>query len=94
MPEDNPLAPAVSPLAEADATSINELIATRIDDIMNKRPLLVTDEELLAVIEYHRKNRERFMLESAAKALLPPGQRRRKVPGSVAEAIASSSDLL
>lgn len=94
-PQDQPLAPVESPLVEADPNSINTLIAGRIDDIFNKPPLLLSDEDLRFTVEYYRRERARFMTESAAKEAKPRvAGKRRAVPKSVAEAIQSSVDLL
>ena len=91
----SPLAPAVSPLLEADPNAINDLIRERINDIFNTPPLVLTDTELLVQIEYYRRERHRFALESAQKALKDPGERKtRKVPTSVKEALTPASDLL
>jgi hypothetical protein len=97
MSDDNstsPLAPEVSPLVEADPNSINEFIQTRVDAIFNKPPLLLNDDDLRIAVEYYRKDRQRFLTESAAKQTKATGPRR-KVPTSVAEALASpQEDLL
>lgn len=86
------LAPDSSPLSEADAGSINELVQQRIDDIFNKPPLLLTDADLRFQVEYYQRERIRFMQESAVKEQRP--KIKRKVPTSIADAIASSTDLL
>ena len=87
----SPLAPDVSPLAEADPNSINELIQQRIDDIFNKPPALLTDEDLKFQCEYYRRERARFLIESQTKPVR--ATTRRKAPTSVKEALESSSDL-
>jgi hypothetical protein len=92
-PQSSPLAPAISPLLEADPNSINELIQERINDIFNKPPLLLSDDDLRVAVEYYRKERQRFMLESAAKPPRAAGAKR-KTPTSVSEALSSSEDLL
>jgi hypothetical protein len=93
-----PLAPEVSPLAEASPDAINEFIQQRVDSIINKSPLLVTDDELRVVVEYHRKARERFQLEAEnkparARAAAKPKEAKAP-PKSVADAIQASADLL
>ena len=98
----SPLAPAVSPLLEADPGAINDLIAERIDDIFNTPPLardaegnfLLTDAKLVTIVEYYRKERLRFMQESAVKAAAGPKAPRKKVPGSVKEALTAAEDLI
>lgn len=91
---DSPLSPTVSPLLEADPNSINELIKNRIDDIFNKPPLSVSDDELRIQIDYFRKERHRFLLESqqqkTPRAKVPAGAKK-KTPTSVDDVI---SDLL
>lgn len=89
----SPLAPSVSPLLEADPNSINEFIQQRVDDVFNTRPLLLDDAALRVAVEYYRAQRERFLKESQEKANKPPAARR-KAPASVAEALASTTDLL
>lgn len=89
----SPLAPTVSPLVEADPNSINEFISARVDEIFNKPPLLLSDDDLRVAVEYYRRERFRFMTESAAKQSKGPTVRR-KVPTSVAEALAQHEDLL
>lgn len=89
----SPLAPPVSPLAEADPNSINELIAGRIDEIFNKPPLLLTDDDLRIQVEYYRRERARFLIESQNKPARAPAGSRKK-PTSVADALASTSDLI
>lgn len=91
-PPPSPLAPEVSPLLEADPNSINALIAERIDEIFNKPPALLTDEDLRVQVEYYRRERERFLLESQQKPVRQGP--RKKAPTSVKEAIASTIDLL
>jgi hypothetical protein len=89
----SPLAPEASPLAEADPNSINELIGERIDEAFNMPPLLLTDTHLRNIVEYYRRERARFLVESQNKpARAPAGQRRK--PTSVADALASTSDLI
>jgi hypothetical protein len=92
----SPLAPEVSPLTEADPNALNELISQRIDDIFNKPPLLLNDSELQVMVEYYRKERQRFMQESILKESKPRAASgpRKAAPKSVAEAIANSADLL
>ena len=91
-PPTSPLAPEVSPLLEADPNSINELIQQRIDDIFNKPPALLTDDDLRVQVEYYRRERQRFLIESQNKpARSAP---RRKTPTSVSDALDSSADLL
>ena len=93
-PPISPLAPAVSPLLEADPNSINEMIQSRVDDIFNKKPLLLSEDDLRIAVEYYRKERHRFMLESQAKLAKGPTVRR-KAPTSVADALATPiEDLL
>lgn len=90
----SPLAPAVSPLEEADPNSLNDLISSRIDAIFNKPPREITDDDLSAMVNYYRKERFRFMAESQAKEAAGPKPRRKPVPTSVADALASNADLL
>lgn len=75
-----------SPLTEADPNSINILIAERLTDIMNKPPLLVSDADLAAMVEYYQAERVRFKAESQQKEARPRGASRKK-PESVAEAL-------
>lgn len=89
----SPLAPETSPLTEADANSINELIQNRINDIFNKKQVMLTDDDLKVAVEYYRRERQRFMQESAAKIANPP-KTKRKAPVSVADALSSTADLL
>lgn len=91
--EPTPLAPAVSPLAEADPNSINAFIAERVDAIFNKPPALLTDDDLKIAVEYYRKERARFLIESQNKPARATGPRR-KVPTSIADALNSTTDLL
>jgi len=90
------LAPEVSPLTEADPNSLNILIQERIDEIFNKKPTLLTDDDLRVIVEYYQKERLRFKAESQIKEAKPkaPAGARRKVPTSVAEALSTSLDLL
>jgi predicted ATP-binding protein involved in virulence len=98
----SPLSPVVSPLLEADPNSLNELIQERIDEIMNIRPLMkdqngnyiLTDAKLTEMVNYYRKKRVIFLKESQQKELKPREKRQKKPPASVAEALASSEDLL
>jgi hypothetical protein len=98
MSDDNaasPLAPLVSPLLEADPNSINDLIQSRIDDIFNKPPLLLSDADITAAVEYYRKERARFLLEAQTKPARGNGSAKRKTPSSIAEALnARPDDLL
>lgn len=97
MPSDtSPLAPAVSPLLEADANSINDFIEDRVNEIFNKKPLLLSDDDLRIAVGYYRQERQRFMVESQAKANKAPSATggRRKTPTSVSDALSSSADLL
>jgi hypothetical protein len=94
-PSPSPLAPTESPLLEADPNSINEFIQSRIDNIFNKPPLLLSDDDLKVAVEYYRRERLRFMSESAAKANKEPKPRAKKAaPTSVAQVIATSDDFI
>lgn len=89
----SPLEPATSPLTEADPTSINEMIQERVNEIFNKPPLSLTDDDLRIAVEYYRRERARFILESQNK--VPRAVAKRKAaPKSVAEAMAANADLL
>lgn len=92
------LAPEVSPLLEADPYSVNELIAERIGQIMNKAPLDITvdgpDSDLAVLIAYHRRERSRFILETLAKTNAPRAASRKKAPTSVADALVANADLV
>jgi hypothetical protein len=96
--EPNPLAPqGTSPLAEPDPDAINVLIRERLDAVFNRPPREVSDEDLSVMVEYYRRERARFALESLNKP--PKGTRngttrRRETPTSVADALRSSVDLL
>jgi hypothetical protein len=92
----SPLAPAVSPLTQADPAAINEFVEQRVDAIFNKPPLSgITDDELMVMVRYYREKRQIFLTESAAKEAKGPTRRRTgPSPKSVAEALASTSDLL
>lgn len=86
--------PSESPLSEADPKSLDHLIGDRINDIFNKAPLLVSDEELTLMIEYYQRERSRFKAESEMKEQRPRGAPRKK-PESVAEALAiATEDIL
>ena len=91
----SPLAPAVSPLLEADPNSINELIQERINDIFNKKPLLLSDDDLRVAVEYYRRERQRFQQESLAKQAKGPSVRAKPkaAPTSVA-AVITGDDFL
>lgn len=89
----SPLAPETSPLAEADPNSINAFIQERVDAIFNKPPALLTDNDLQVAVEYYRKERARFVLESQNKPARATGPRK-KAPTSVSEALKSSLDLI
>jgi hypothetical protein len=96
-PSPSALAPEVSPLAEADPNSLNTLIQERIDEIFNKKPTLLTDNDLRVIVEYYQKERLRFKAESQvkeSKSKAPAAAARRKAPTSVAEAMSTSMDLL
>jgi hypothetical protein len=95
------LAPAVSPLTEASAGSLNEFISSRVDDIFNTDPrerdaagnYVLTDSKLRLICEYYRKERQRFLSESQAKeAAGGAGRKKKPTPKSVAEALADNSD--
>jgi len=92
-PPASPLAPAISPLAEADPNSVNALIADCIDEIFNKNPLALTDADLQVQIDYYRRERQRFLVESEAKIAEGP-KKRRPVPKSVAQALTPAEDDL
>lgn len=95
MSDTSPLVPGVSPLTEADPDSINLLIKERIDEIFNKPPLLLSDDDLKVAVSYYRKERQRFMLESQAKAAAGPKPRRKAAGMTTAEILASPmEDLL
>lgn len=98
---DNPtpaLAPEVSPLLEADPNSVNILTAERIDDIFNKKPILLTDADLQQAVEYYRRERDRYKVESQEKdqkkTAAGPRRRAGPAPKSVSEALQSGMDLL
>lgn len=83
-----------SPLSEADPNSLNELIATRLNDIFNKPPLAVSDDDLRLMVLYYQKERQRFLKESQEKEAKPP-RAKRATPQSVAEALSiAQADLL
>ena len=91
---DELLPPGNSPLNEADPNSLNTLISDRITDIFNKPPLLVTDADLDAMVEYYQKERLRFKLESEMKEQRPRVARK-TTPTSVAEALnIATADLI
>ena len=102
--EVSPLAPpGDSPLKEAEPGSINELIKERIDEIFNLHPTakdeegnyLLTEAKLNQMVEYYRKERSRFLVESQEKEAKALAKGPRKaVPKSVAAALAASEDLL
>jgi hypothetical protein len=96
LPAEPSLAPEVSPLLEADPNSLNELIVQRIDDIFNKKPILLTDEDLKFQVEYYQRERLRFRAESLAKESKEkkPRATGRKVPTSVAGALSAGEDIL
>lgn len=85
--------PGLSPLAEANPASLNELIAERITDIFNRPPLGVSDADLDLMVEYYQRERLRFKQESELKEQRP--RQSRKTPTSVAEALESATaDML
>lgn len=90
------LAPMVSPLTEADPNSLEELIESRLDDIFNKKPILLSDDELRSIVAYYQKERERFRTESLEKESKPktPRGAKKSVPKSISEALQASTDLL
>lgn len=93
----SPLEPTVSPLDEADPKSLDELIQNRLSEIFNKRPMFLSDDDLNVAIEYYRRERQRFLLESEAKAAKGPKEPRaakRKVPTSVKEVLPDADDLI
>ena len=90
----SPLAPAVSPLTEADPHSLDLLIGERINTIMNTRPMDITDADLLVMANYYRTKRAQFIIESQTKAPRAKPGAKRSAPTSVADALASSIDLL
>lgn len=91
MSDSSPLAPETSPLVEADPNSLNELIQGRIDEIFNKPPLMLSDDDLRLQVEYYRRERLRFLKESENKP--PRSGPRKKTPTSVSDALSSSTDL-
>jgi hypothetical protein len=84
-----------SPLTEADPNSLNELIQERITDLFNKKPISVSDADLIQMVEYYRRERVRFKAESLAKEQKEPKPRgaKRATPKSVVEALASAEEL-
>lgn len=100
----SPLAPqGASPLVEADPNSINTLIQERIDEVFNTLPTakdeagnyLLTDAKLTLMVEYYRKQRAHFLIESQQKEDKAASKGPRKAtPKSVAAAIAATEDLL
>jgi hypothetical protein len=104
--EASPLAPiGTSPLVEADPGSLNTLIKERIDEIFNLNPLpkddngnyLLTEAKLQQMVDYYRKERVRFLVESqekeakaAEKGIRGP---RKAAPKSIADAL-KGEDLL
>ena len=94
LPPPSPLAPSLSPLLEADPSSIDEFIATRVDEIFNKKPPF-TEEDLKVMVQYYRQDRLRFMAEAAKNGGKAPAGARKKAPSSVAEALnVNMNDLL
>lgn len=92
---DELMPPGASPLTEADPNSLNTLIAERITDIFNRPPLMISDADLDAMIEYYQRERLRFKQESEMKEQRPRGTSRKKTPESVAEALEIATvDLL
>ncbi len=95
LPDRSPLEPVVSPLAEADPNAINQFIQERVNRVMNTRPLSLTDEDLRVAVEYYRANRARFIIESQQKVPRSVAAAAKKAaPKSVADALATSVDLL
>jgi len=99
MSEKNPLIPEISPLTEAEPNSLNEFISTRLDDVFNRKPSEISDEDIRTMVEYYRRERLRFQTEQQIKATQEPKKRTRKTAGtpkSVEEAISSYNvdDLL
>ena len=95
MSDSNPLPPTVSPLREADPNSLNVLIQERVAIVFNTKPSLVSDPQILVSIEYYRKERVRFKLESELKEQKPKGNGRKGKgqPTSVADAIESMDSM-
>jgi hypothetical protein len=88
----SPLTPATSPLTEADPNSLNELVSERLNEIFNKPPLSVSDDDLRLMVLYYQKERLRFKQESLEKESKP--KTRRTTPASVKEALAIATEDL
>lgn len=106
MSNTNPLAPPVSPLAEADPKSLDTLAADRLDEIFNVDPkekdaegrFVLTDAKLKVMIDYYRRERLRFLSESLAKEAAGPKPRAKAKVNlgatSVADAVNANEDLI
>ena len=70
--EDVALSPAQSPLAEPDPASLDEL--------MQRDPLELTEQDLTTLVKYFRQNRERWLLEEKVKQSKPKAIRGAKAP--------------
>lgn len=81
-----------SPLAEANPQSLDELIGERIADILNKPPLLLSDEDLRRAVGYYRELRARFAKESAEGKTRASTPRAKKVPRTLKEALAQATE--
>lgn len=82
MPEPS-LAPAISPLLEADPASLDTLISSgRLDEIFNKPALTLTDGDLREVVLYYRRERARFLSDALLKEQTKPepGTKRKAAP--------------
>jgi hypothetical protein len=88
----NPLSPTASPLAEATPDSLNELVSERLNEIFNKPPLSVSDDDLRLMVVYYQKERLRFRQESQEKENKP--KTRRTTPTSIKEALAIATEDL
>jgi hypothetical protein len=83
-------------LVEADPDSINLLISSRINKVMNTRPEDITDEDLEMMVSYYRNERARFIIESQAKPprAKPSAKPTAKTAASAQEALANAADTL
>lgn len=80
-----------SPLAEADAGSLNELLEFRLNVVVNKSPLEYTEQDIRTCCEFYRQQREKVAKDQANK---PPPAPRGSKPKSVADALKAAKGVI
>jgi hypothetical protein len=82
-------ASANSPLAEADPSSLDELMA-RVRTTFNTKPLDLTDDDIAANVKYFRLQKHKFAAlsrEKAEKDASAPKRSRKSSASSISEAL-------